>query len=419
MSIPVQDGTPAGLLGAEYFRRKWSYVRLQFTFVWVYAAAWAFGVWFKRKGPLGKVRKIAAVWYGPPDLPGSDFRFGIWKPLLEADGYVFDNFSLPWMSDLRKLGTATWSWRYSFYRRRLIDRFHQFRQLRHYDVVWLERSLILGPHKSAFMERCLRRMVGKVVLDCTDGGDYIANPEFSLAVLSHVDDVTVGCAAIRDLYEKWHPRVTWINFVFPADPYKIKESHSIEGLPVLGWMGSPGNAVHLLAIESELQRVASQLPYRLIVICREPVQLQIPGAQVEQHQFGADYYDLLARFDIGLFPSFGDNLRVKAKVAMKHQEFMLCGIPQVCSPIGLCEGIVDDDSALIAHKEGEWAEKIVQLLHDEALRRRLAKRARDLFFEMYTPQSEYPKVLQTLTSSGVTPSRPPGASGAETPTRGE
>lgn len=392
-------------------------MRLQFTFAWVFLATWAFSVWFRRKEPLGEVRKIAAVWYGPPDLPGSDLRFGIWKPLLERDGYVFDSFSLSWMSDLRELDKATWSWRYSFYRRRLVDRFRQFRLLRHYDVVWLERSLIIGPHKSAFMERCLRRMVGKVVLDCTDGGDYVANPEFSLGVLSHVDNVTAGCRAIRDLYQQWHQRVTWINFVFPADPYKAKDSYVLQRPPVLGWMGSPGNAVHLRAIESELRKVALQMPYRLVVICREPLQLEIPGAEIEQHRFGDDYYDLLGRFDIGLFPSFGDNLRVRAKVAMKHQEFMLCGIPQVCSPIGLCEAILDGDGALIAHEKGQWAEKILQLLQDEALRRRLAKRARDLFFDMYTVQSEYPKVVQALTSP-VASSRLPTPPAAETPIGG-
>lgn len=386
----------AGLI--EHLARKLSYLLLQGTFAWVYAASWAYSVVHRRKQPLRTVRSIAAVWWCPPDLTGSNLRLGHWRSYFERDGFVYDNFHVSSIAEAQDFAKGPWSRRYGYYRRWLVDRFRQFLKLRHYDVVWLERGFVIYPLQRAFMERCLRRMVGKVVLDCTDGSDYAKNPGLILDTLKQASGVTAGCKALYDLYRDKHPNVAWINWTIPVESYVPKSSYRFTGRPVLGWMGSPFNAAYLKALEPALAEVARATPFRLKVICREPVELRIPGVEVERHAFGEDYHRLIATFDVGLCPVLGDDLGSRGKVAMKHQEFMLCGIPQVCSPVGICEETVDGENALVARAMGDWAPAILRLLGDEELRATLGRHSRELFFRMYTYEIEYPKLREALTS---------------------
>jgi glycosyltransferase involved in cell wall biosynthesis len=129
------------------------------------------------------------------------------------------------------------------------------------------------------------------------------------------------------------------------------------------------------------------------------VDLAAEGVEVERHGYGDDYYRLLSTFDVGLSPILGGDLGSRAKVAMKHQEFMLCGIPQVCSRVAICERIVDGETAVVAGGPDEWASGLLRLLTDEALRERLGRASRALFLEMYTYEVEYPKLRAVLTST--------------------
>jgi hypothetical protein len=163
-------------------------------------------------------------------------------------------------------------------------------------------------------------------------------------------------------------------------------------------MGSPFNAAYLKALAPALAAAAREVPFRLRVICREPLELDIPGVTVDRHEYGDNYHRLLSTFDIGLCPILGKDFGSRGKVAMKHQEFMLCAIPQVCSPVAICEHIVDGEHAIVARDMGEWTQGILSLLADESLRARLGRRSRELFLSIYTYETEYPKLRAVLTS---------------------
>ena len=386
---------------AESLNRKLSYLYLQVVLAWVHAAAWVYSWIFRRRKPLVRVRRVAAVWWCPPDLPGSNLRLGNWKPFLEDCGVAYDNFSVSSLSELEEFDRAPWSWRYDYFRRLALDRFEQFKKLRGYDVVWIERAFLIYPSKSAFIETCIRRMVGMVVLDCTDGSDYTNHKDLALSLVDVADRVTTGCKSLCDFYETLHSDVAWINWAIPTDRYQVKGSYEIQGLPVLGWMGSPGNAKQLQRLEPQLRKLAEKMPFRLRIICRQKIEMDIPGADVEHAVFDDSYYDLLASFDVGLMPLLTEGFASTGKVAMKNQEFMLCAIPQVCSPRGICEAIIDGDSALIAPTEEDWAPVLTRLLTDENLRRRLGTRSREIFLDMYTYRGEFPKLLAAL----ITPPR--------------
>ena len=125
--------------------------------------------------------------------------------------------------------------------------------------------------------------------------------------------------------------------------------------------------------------------------------LDVPGAEIEHHVYGPDYQDLIASFDIGLAPFTVDDFGTAGKIAMKHQEFLLCGVPQVCSPVGISEHVVDGVHALVAPRVEDWAPAILRLMESEDLRSSIAVRGRALCLEHYTVEGQWPRVKHALT----------------------
>lgn len=401
----AEAGLPRSLLRRlaeapiEEIRRKLDYLVLQAAFGYAYSVAWLYALAFRRRRTVNQVRKIAAVWYCPPDQPGSDLRLGNWKPFFERDGLVFDNFSVSSFEESVKCyENGSWSQRYRFYRRVLLARLKQFFRLRHYDLVWIHRGFVpFYPLRRAFLERCLRRMVDRVVVDTTDGSDFQQNPELMLDTIAQADTVTVASEAVRELYSTRHPHVVQFAWAVPTEGYSRKRSYQITGRPVLGWMGSPGNMQFLKRLEPQLQAVARERPYVLRVICRDPTPLNVPNAEVEYHGFDDRYYELLSTFDIGLCPILDDDIASRGKSTMKHQEYMICAIPQICSPFGISEAIEDGETALVATRPEDWVPKLLRLMEDQRLREKLGGSSRALFERLYTYEVVYPSVFRALT----------------------
>ena len=101
---------------------------------------------------------------------------------------------------------------------------------------------------------------------------------------------------------------------------------------------------------------------------------RLPGVDVLG--FVPDLGDELARADVGIVP-----LRSGGGVKLKTLELLAAGRAVVSTPIGV-EGIEarDGEHLLIASDAADFAAKVVRLLNDDALRRRLASRGRELVF---------------------------------------
>ena len=82
---------------------------------------------------------------------------------------------------------------------------------------------------------------------------------------------------------------------------------------------------------------------------------------------------------------------------MKHQEFLLMGTPQVCSPVALSEFAVDGEHVSIVERKENWCAAIEALLLDKELRAKLGKNVSELFKQHYTYESQYQKLKKVLT----------------------
>ncbi len=348
-----------------------------------------------------QIKSIAAVWYWPYDFPSASYtRLGKWKEYFEREGIRFENFHVGSMHEkVEEYEGKSWTKRYLFYLKILNARFEQFKELKGFDVVWVDRwYLPYYPSKDAFWERMIKKMVPYFVIDSTDGTDYEGNPGLIMDIFKEADRITV---AFEGLYNYYRPifgeKVKRFNYTIIDDNYIVRQNWSIKDIPIIGWMGSPYNFEYVKAIEQALQKVAEKHPFRFVIICRKDVEINIPNAQIEYHKYGPDYEQLIASFDIGISPFTEKSFSNTGKIGMKHQEFLLCQIPQVCSPQGISEHAMDNEHCLIADNLDEWVTALNSLISNEVLREKISKQGRKLCLEHYTFEGQWPLAKDALT----------------------
>lgn len=388
---------------ADFYTRKIVYALFLIMLFVFKQIAVLYSSLFKFRAPRpAKVKSIAAVWYWPYDFPSASYtRLGRWKQYFESEGIRFDNFHINTMDEkVNEYEGKLWTVRYWFYMKVLWRRFPQFLALRHYDVVWVDRWFLpYYPSKDAFWERCIKKMVPYFIIDSTDGTDYEGNPNLIIDIFGQADRITVAYEGLYNFYKPiFKEKVYRFNYTIIEDSYKIRSNWDDKPLYTIGWMGSPYNFKYVKDIEAELQKVAAKHPFKFIIICRKDVEINIPGAHIEYHRYGPDYEELIQSFDIGISPFTEKTFGNTGKIGMKHQEFLLCQIPQVCSPQGISEHAVNDVNCLIADAIDEWAPAIIRLMEDKILRERLAVEGRKMCLEHYTYQGQWPLAKQALSA---------------------
>jgi hypothetical protein len=238
-----------------------------------------------------------------------------------------------------------------------------------------------------------------MVVDSTDGGDFQSNPNLMKGVFDAADELTVGYKYLKEHYGKSY-KVTQVFWTISQTNYLIKTDYSFKcELPIIGWMGSPGNFEHVKGIIPILKEVFMEVPFVFKYICRDDMSSYLGEIKSEQHFFGEDYYTILGSFDIGLCPFLEINLRTQGKIAMKHHEFLLMGVPQICSNVAISEFVQHGKEVLIANQIEDWKNNLIKLLKDESIRKELGMNSRDLFLKYYQYEGQYPILKQVLTQN--------------------
>src|SRR5262245_37619751 len=76
----------------EQLRRKATYIILQALLTTAEMMVFIASRLRRHRRPIRAFRRIAAVWYYPPEMPGSNLRLGYWQSFFEQEGYIWDNF---------------------------------------------------------------------------------------------------------------------------------------------------------------------------------------------------------------------------------------------------------------------------------------------------------------------------------------
>ncbi len=167
-------------------------------------------------------------------------------------------------------------------------------------------------------------------------------------------------------------------------------------LPLVGWIGSPTATYCLRDVAPALARAAERVPFRLLVVgASGPV--EVPGVEVERREWslareGEDY----ASLDVGVYP-LPDNPWTRGKCGFKALLYQACGVPCVASPVGVNRDAVrDGETGFLASTPEEWTDRLVTLLADPSLRRRMGEAGRRHVQARYSVEVLAPCLVEAL-----------------------
>lgn len=168
---------------------------------------------------------------------------------------------------------------------------------------------------------------------------------------------------------------------------------------VLGWIGSASTLPYLDLIRAPLVELARRCPeVRLHIV-------GAAGAAIDGIETAAVAWTLedevaqLQEFDIGLMP-MPDDPWTRGKGGYKLLQYMATGLPVVTSPVGINQQIVDDGGqGYWARSEEEWLERMLALVGDRPMRRRMGEAGRmrvEAVYALGIQQVELGRQLQAL-----------------------
>jgi glycosyltransferase involved in cell wall biosynthesis len=219
--------------------------------------------------------------------------------------------------------------------------------------------------------------------------------------------VVVGNEWLAEYARRHNPNVWVIPSTVDTDRYVPRAIEPSTAPVVIGWSGSSTTVRHLRTISGALARVAAAAPVELRIMGGE---FELPGAPVTLRRWSSEgEVDELRRFDVGIMP-VPDDLWSKGKCGMKALLYMAVGVPTVASPVGVNSAIIrEGENGLLAATEEEWVDKLLTLVRDVELRRRLGAAGRATVEATYSLRAQAPRVLDLLGSVARTPRDVPAA----------
>ncbi len=349
--------------------------------------------------------------------PGQRYRIEQWEPLLRKQGV--DITYAPFESDElhallykpgnmgRKLGLVAEG---------ISRRYALMKSVSAYDVVYVFReAALLGP---AFFERWVHRSGVPMVFDFDDAvfvsyrsptNGYLSYLKFASktrSICRMSAHVMAGNPYLAEYARQVNPNVTIIPTTIDTEKYTVIERSVEPKTPIIGWTGSFSTVQHLDTLRSALQRLAKQIPFRLRVIGTPTYKLDGVDVEAMPWKAATELKDL-GDIDVGIMP-LPDDSWSKGKCGLKALQFMACGIPTVCSPVGVNKQIIHDgENGFIADSEEEWIEKLSRLLHSPDLCRQLGHAGRKTVETKYSANVQAPRVFDVLSSVVLAAGREP------------
>ncbi len=162
----------------------------------------------------------------------------------------------------------------------------------------------------------------------------------------------------------------------------------------IGWSGSPPNLAYLLRLAEVLHEVQKARPQALVTVyCGKRPEWPVP-LEMEYHDFSPGTEPETVRtFDIGLLP-LPDDAFAAGKSPIKALQYAACGIPCVANPVGATAELVrEGETGFAARDAGEWRDRLIRLIDDVALRRKLGENALRMFRENHTRAAAQKRVV--------------------------
>ena len=178
-----------------------------------------------------------------------------------------------------------------------------------------------------------------------------------------------------------------------------------DGVPVIGWIGSPATSHYLELVHRPLAEVCRDGKARIrLVGARDPYWPDVPHDVLPWSEDGEAV--MLDTLDIGIMP-LPDMPWERGKCGYKLVQYMACGKPVVASPVGVNREIVSHGvNGFLAETADQWVEALSRLLGDPDLRQRMGAAGRARVERSYAIQVTAPRLAALLHMAAEAKSSP-------------
>ncbi len=291
----------------------------------------------------------------------------------------------------------------------LVRRIFVLLRANRYDVIVIHRRVL--PFWNSFARFLFRRIRRPIVYDFDDavflsdtrGGvlgrvaSWLGQPKQVTEILKASTVVIAGNEALRNYALQFHSDVRVLPTPVNDDLFQPQPKEKNRGRLVIGWIGSHTTAPYLHQLDQAFESLLKRFPELKIHVVGGRYELIGDDARILNIPWKLDSeQQVLSHFDIGVMP-LKDDLWERYKCGFKALLYMSMGIPVVCSPVGANNQIVCDGvNGFFARTTEEWVERMVGLLEDERLRRRMGGEGRRTVEKHYSVRRNAPEFLEIL-----------------------
>ncbi len=338
--------------------------------------------------------------YPTEQAPSQRFRFEQYFPLLNHQSFDFEIYSFWSLSSwklLYKKGNAVN--KFFFLLAGFVKRFALLFYIQKADFVFVHREATpVGP---PWFEWIVAKVFRKKIIYDFDDAIWLPNTSEENSSVSRLKwhskvssicrwsyAVSCGNQYLCDFAKLYNNRV----FLNPTtiDTNKLHNTEvSIQKIKsaklTIGWTGTHSTLKYIDVLLPVIQSLEKKFPnqIRFVVIADKNPSFSVSSFWFIPWSKETEIQDLL-QFDIGIMP-LADDVWAKGKCGFKALQYMALGIPAIASPVGVNSQIIDDGvNGFLCNSTDEWESKIIQLIHDASLRKRMGEDGRKSVVEHYS-----------------------------------
>jgi glycosyltransferase involved in cell wall biosynthesis len=288
--------------------------------------------------------------------------------------------------------------------RRLSSRITELRAIASHDVVYVNKGA--HPYNFPPVFLYILRYISRctVIYDICDPV-WEHHPNRVDRTLSLADGVITSGNTLRDYASKHTNKVFVVPMSVETDKFRPIDVED-QKQPVIGWVGNgPDYREYLALLLEPLEQLASEFDFKFFLTSArndDKVHALFDGSpfktDIRDWVPQEDLVTEMNRIDIGVVPLSKTGWS-EGKSPIKILEFGACGIPVVVSAVGDARQMVEngEDGFLIEEKR-EWYERLPQLLSDQNLRNKMAKKSRKKVIDRFSYQTNARRLAKIIES---------------------
>ena len=275
------------------------------------------------------------------------------------------------------------------------------------DIIFIHlEAFPFGP--PVFEYICSKVFKKKIIYDLDDaiymGATSSANrmvkflkcPSKIKKIIELSDHVITCNEYLADYAKKYNSNITVIHTSIDTNKFKPVENTKKERV-VVGWIGSHSTVAYLESLKDVFYELRKRTGFILKIVGAGKKGIAINGVEIINVDWSLDKeIDEFQSLDIGVYP-LPDNEWTRGKTGFKTIQYMSVGVPCVVSLVGANKDIVKEGiNGYFADTKDEWIEKLLRLIQNKDLRKRIGAEGRKTAVENFSLKGNAPKYLEII-----------------------